>query len=117
MDIEIEIIKGIPVEQINNFENKAVYDCAVYTRDFTKQDNAYPYLTGALRKEETASPIIGSNKEYGLTGGVDYAVSVWKKTNANWTNPNTQPQWYKSVFNKHSGTIVSGAVVSALKEV
>ena len=117
MNIEIEIKKGLPVEQIQKFEDRTVYNCAVFTREMTKSANAYPYLTGKLRQTETASPIVGSNKEYGLTAGVDYAVDVWGYTNVHWTNPNTQPQWYKSVFNKNGGVIVSGAVVHAIKEV
>lgn len=117
MDIEIEIIKGIPVEQIENFEDKTVYNCAVFTREYTKNANAFPYLTGELARQEIASAIIGSNKEYGLSTGVDYAVNVWKMENPKWTNPNTQPQWYYSVFNKNGGTIVHQAVSSALKEI
>lgn len=117
MNIEIEIIKGIPVEQIEKFEDKTVYNCAVMTRELTKGSNAFPYLTGNLQRSEIAEPIIGSNKEYGLSSGVDYAVAVWKKTNVNWTNPNTQPQWYKSIFDKHAGTIVSGAVIKAKGEI
>lgn len=117
MNIEIEIKKGLPIKQIQSFEDKTVYNCAVFTREMTKGTNAYPYLTGKLRRTEEASAIVGSNKTYGLTAGVDYAVDVWGYTNVHWTNPSTQPQWYKSVFNKNGGVIVSGAVVHAVKEV
>ena len=44
MNVEIEIIKGLPVEQIQKFEDKTVYNCAVYTREMTKGSNAYPYF-------------------------------------------------------------------------
>ena len=117
MDIEVKIIKDLPKEQIEKFEDKMTYNCAVITREYTKGENAYPYLTGELQRQEIAAPIIGSNKEYGLSKGVDYAVSVWKMTNVNWTNKNTQPQWYYSVFNKKGDTILHEAANTALKEI
>lgn len=117
MEIEIEIIKELPVEQINDFEEKVVYDIAVFTREFTKGANAFPYLTGELQRQEIAAPIVGSNKEYGLAPGVDYATKVWTFQHPKWTNPDTQPQWYYSVFDKNTTTIVNQAVNTALKEI
>ena len=117
MQIEVKIVKGLPIEQIQKFEDKTVYNCAVFTREMTKGSNAYPYLTGKLQRTEVASSIVGNNKVYGLTAGVDYAVDVWGYTNVHWTNPSTQPQWYKSVFNKNGGIIVSSAVVHSIKEI
>ena len=117
MDIEIEIVKGIPVEQIQKFEDKTVYNCAVFTREITKNYNAYPYLSGTLRREEESSEIVGNDKEYGLTAGVDYAVSVWKMKDVHWTNPHTEPQWYYSTFNKNGSIITAQAVIVAQKEV
>ena len=117
MDIEIQIIKGIPKEQIEKFEDKVVYDVAVATREYTKSRNAFPYLTGTLRREEVSSPVVGSNKEYGLTSGVDYATYVWRKTKARWTNPNTKPQWYYNCFNEKGALLLTEAVIKAKKEV
>lgn len=117
MNIEIEITKELPVKQINNFEDRTVYNCAVFTREFTKGANAFPYLTGNLQRHEIAAPIIGSNKDYGLSSGVDYAKYVWKMNDVKWTNPNTQPQWYYSIFTKRTDTIVNQAVNTALKEI
>lgn len=117
MDIEVKITKELPVKQIDQFEDKTIYNCAVLTREFTKGANAFPYLTGELSRQEIAAPIIGSNKEYGLATGVDYAKKVWGYTNPKWTNPDTQPQWYYSVYEKRSGVIINQAVVSALKEI
>ena len=31
MNIEIQIIKDLPTEQINQFEDKTVYNCALFT--------------------------------------------------------------------------------------
>jgi hypothetical protein len=117
MDIEVKIIKGIPKEQIEKFEDRVVYNTAIATREYTKSRNAFPYLTGKLRREEVAAPIIGSNKEYGLTAGVDYAVHVWKMNDVNWTNPNTKPQWYYSNFQEKGYLFLTEAVIKAKKEV
>lgn len=117
MDIEIEIIRGLPVEQINLFEDKVVYNTAIATREFTKSRNAFPYRTGTLRREEIKEPVVGSQKEYGLTAGVDYATSVWKMTNVNWTNKSTKPQWYYNCFNEKGALLLCDAVLKAKKEI
>lgn len=117
MNIEVQIIKGIPTEQISKFEDKVVYDVAVLTREFTKNENAYPQLTSELMRSEIAAPIVATDKGYGLTGGVDYATRVYNYTNAKWTNPATEPQWYYNIFNKNSSTILSDAINRALKEI
>ena len=117
MNVEVQIIKELPVKQIEQFEDKTTYNCAVFTREHTKNANAYPYLSGELSRQEIAAPIVGSNKDYGLAPGVDYATKVWGYTNPKWTNPDTQPQWYYSVFNKDGYTIIDQAVNTALKEI
>ena len=117
MQIEIEIIKPLPEKEIKKFEERVVYNAAVYTREFTKSASAYPRLTGRLQSTEVSLPISGSNLEYGLGAGVSYAKDVWMKTNVNWTNPSTQPQWYFSVFKKQGDSIINQAVSTALKEI
>ena len=116
MNVEISIIKGIPTEQIESFEDRVVYDVAVETREMTKGLRAYPYLSGELERTEIAEPVTGSNKEYSLGAGVDYAVHVYNLDNANWTNPSTEAHWYHTVFDKRKVTIVKEAVFKALKE-
>lgn len=117
MNVEIKIIKGIPKEQIKKFEDKVVYNTAVFTREYTKQTNSYPYLSGKLNRSEISAPILGSNKEYGLSSGVDYAKYVWNMENVNWTNSSTEPHWYYSNFKKNSNTILYDAVTRAKKEI
>lgn len=117
MDIEVKIIKRIPKEQIDKFEDRVVYNTAVLTREYTKSRNTYPYRTGKLSRTESAVPVTGQNKEYGLGAGVDYAKYVYKMNNVNWTNPSTQPQWYYKNFNQHGAVILTGAVVKAKKEI
>lgn len=117
MNIEVKIIKEIPKKQINQFEDRVVYNTAVLTREYTKSANAYPYRTGKLQQSEVSAPVIGTNKNYGLTAGTNYAPRLWNMTKVNWTNPSTQNQWYKSVFTKNTQTIVQNAVSRALKEI
>lgn len=117
MNVEVKIIRGIPKEQIDKFEDRVVYNTAVLTREFTKSRNTYPYRTGRLRSSEVAVPIIGSNKEYGLGAGVYYAKYVWDMYNVNWTNPSTKPQWYYGNFREKGASIIAGAVVKAKKEI
>lgn len=118
MQVEIEILKDIPEVQIKNFEDRTIYNTAVFTREYTKSSTAFPELSGELKRQEIAAPIENlGNNTYGLTGGVDYAKYVWNYKNAKWTNPNTQPQWYASVLKSSAATIISNAVQTTLKEV
>lgn len=117
MNVEIQIIKDIPKDQIEKFEDRTTYNVAVFTREYTKTSNAFPYLSGTLKRSELSSPIVGSNKSYGLSAGTDYAVYVYRMENANWTNKNTMPHWYMANFKTQGNTVTNNAVKSALKEV
>ena len=117
MEIDVVIKKELPLKDIKNFEEKNIYNTAIYTREYTKSASAFPYLSGKLQNTEISLPVFGSGMEYSLGAGVNYARSVWKKTNANWTNPSTQPQWYYSIFKKQGASIVNQAVNTALKEI
>lgn len=116
MIAEIQVLKGLPTEQIDQYINKTVYNAVVLTREHTKSANAYPYLTGELMRSEVALPVEGANKEYSLLTGVDYALRVWNYQNVKWTNPRTKPQWYYSIFNREGATILMEASARALKE-
>ena len=117
MNAEVIIIKDLPIKQIQNFEDKVVYNTALLTREYTKNSNAYPYLSGKLRRTEVATPIVGSNKEYGLTAGVNYAKYVWNMSDVKWTNQETKPKWYFATFKNQAQIIVSNAVMRVKKEI
>lgn len=117
MKVSVEIIKGIPTQQIEQFEDRVIYNVAVLTREETKGSNAFPVRTGELMRQEIAQQIIGDNKEYGLGSGVDYAHRVYKYENVNWTNKSTLPHWYSNIYNKNGAIITSNAVNRALKEI
>jgi hypothetical protein len=115
--IDVKILKGIPEEQITDFEDKTIYYAAVLTREYTKNMQAYPHLTGELEQQEIKAPIKKSgNGAYALLDGTDYAKYVYKMTDVNWTNPRTQPQWYSTIFRRKEKTIVDKAQERALGE-
>lgn len=117
MEIYYKIVKDIPREKIRKFEDRTVYNTAVYTREMTKTSSSYPYLTGRLARTEASNPIVGSNCNYSLTAGIDYALYVWEMNSVNWTNSSTQPQWYLTNFRNKKEIIINQAVNNALKEV
>lgn len=117
VEIKFEWVKELPIKQINKFEDRVVYNVAVFTREYTKGTDAYPYLTGNLARSEMAKPIRGYNKTYSLLSGTGYDKYVWNMKNVNWTNKSTKPQWYFRQFRQSSGKIVKNAVSSALKEI
>ena len=115
MSIEVQIIKDIPTNQINEFEDRVVYNTAVLTREMTKSSSSYPYLTGKLARTEISIPVQGSNKEYSLLAGVDYAKYVWKMENAKWTNSSTKPKWYLTNYKLYKESIIKTAINRALR--
>lgn len=118
ISVSVEIKDKKLTKNIDKFTDKVVYNVAVLTREMTKGLHAYPRRTGRLEQTEVSEQITGSNKEYGLSTGVDYAKYVWQKgKNTAWTNSNTEPQWYYTVFDKHDREIVKNAIDRALKEV
>ena len=114
---EVKIIKDIPKKQIDQFEDRVVYFSAIGTREYTKGKRAYPYLTGKLERAEVASPVTGSNKEYSLLAGTNYAKYVYRMKNPHWTNKSTLPQWYHTAFRTRGKSIVMEAVAHSLKEI
>ena len=62
MNVEVKIVQGIPSNQIEQFEDRVVYNTAVLTREETKTLNAFPQLTGTLMREELSQQIIGNRK-------------------------------------------------------
>ena len=117
MKVTFKWVKPLPIKDINRFEDRVVYNCAVYTREYTKGTSAFPHLSGTLERTEIAAPIVGFDKTYGLSSGVDYAKYVWNMKNVQWTNKATKPQWYYTQFKNDKEKIIAQAVSSALKEI
>ena len=110
-------IKKLPITKINRYEDRVVYNVAVFTREYTKRTKAYPYLTGNLARAEMAQPIRGYNKTYSLLSGTGYDKYVWRMKDVNWTNKSTKPQWYYKQIHTAKKKILTNAVNAAKKEI
>lgn len=117
MEVNVEIIKGIPEDKIDLFKDRVIYYTAVATREYVKSRSAYPYLSGELSRQEIASPIVGKDAEYSLLSGVDYAKYVWKMNNVNWTNSSTIPSWYYNAYRQKGAGLTLNATIRAMKEI
>ena len=68
----------------------------------------FPYLTGDLNRASMSEGVVQEVKgTYHLGAkGIEYAPKVWNYgSTTKWTNPNTLPQWYNSVYQKYQDTI------------
>ena len=114
--ISFKIVKPMPVDKISKWEDKVVFGIARATLDFTNTMQHFPYLTGKLNRASMSEGVVSEKKgTYHLGArGVEYAPKVWKYgSNTNWTNPNTLPQWYKTVYEKYRNDINKVALQNA----
>lgn len=116
--VEVKIVKDLPVEQLKKWEDKVVMGIARATLDITNSSHYFPYRSGALNQGSMAMGVRGSNATYELGAtGVSYAPRVWQfGSNTKWTNPSTLPQWYISAFQKHRTEIIQLALKNAESE-
>ena len=116
---DIEIIKELPKDKINQWEDEVVYMISRKTLDFTDSNRHFPYLTGKLNEASMNEGVVKlGNKTYGLGArGVEYAPKVWNYgQNTNWTNKQTLPKWYVSVYEKYKNQINEIALKNAKGE-
>lgn len=121
IQVSIEVTRPLPVDKIENWQDKVVFGMARATLDFTNTKQHFPRLTGALQEGSMATGVVTINKKtYGLDYDkttTTYAPIVWQYgKNTNWTNSNTLPQWYYSVFDRYTNEIVEVAVKNAESE-
>ena len=115
MNVEFEIIKDIPVQQISKFESQTIKNVATLTRQETNTKRAFPYLSGELQRTElSGEPVNLNTLEYGLIAGVDYAKYVWKMEDVHWTNKKTKEKWYLTIYKNNKALITQQAIISAL---
>lgn len=114
--IKVTIEKPISEQNIREYEERVVMYAAAWTREYTKNLNAFPKLTGELERQEYKAPIVqrGNGAQACLLEGVSYARYVYKmKQNSHWTNENTLAHWYGNVYKKYEKEIVEKAKTSA----
>ena len=121
IQVSVEVTRPLPVEKLNQWQDKVVYEMARTTLDFTNTKQHFPRLTGALQEGSMATGVVSINKKtYGLDYDkttTTYAPRVWEYGyGTNWTNKSTLPQWYMSVFDKYKNEIVGLAIKDAESE-
>lgn len=117
--ISFKVVKPMPVDKISNWEDKVVFGIARGTLDYTNSKNNFPYRTGALNRASMSEGVVKEKKgTYHLGArGTKYAPAVWRMgANTNWTNKQTLPQWYNSVFKRYHTNIVNNALDNAKGE-
>ena len=121
VNVDIKVIKDLPVEQINKYVDLTVFGIARGVLDYTANENRFPYLTGNLQKSAMAEGVKKeSSKTYYLGAqGADYATYVWdySQKGTNWTNPDTYAQWYVTTYKNKKEVITQLAIDNALRSV
>lgn len=117
--VDVEIPRGIPVRELDNYMDKVVYNVARVTLDYTNSKQRFPYLTGELNRAAMAEGVVsdGGKTYYLGARGVSYAPAVWKfpQKGTHWTNPNTFAQWYITEFKNEKELITRQAINNAIR--
>ena len=119
--IDVEIIKDLPVDELNAYIDNTVYNIARVTLDFTGPhipNSIVPPHGGTMERAIASYGVKGSNKEYTLGDNVtDYSQTVWNypQNGTNWTNPRSYSKWFITEFKNQKDVIVNKAVTSAKK--
>lgn len=113
--ISFKVVKPMPVKELNRWEDKVIFGIARATLDYTNVRHHFPYLTGELNRASMSEGVVQEKPgTYHLGArGVEYAPKVWNYKNVNWTNKQTLPQWYKSVYEKYRNEIIQDALKGA----
>lgn len=114
--IDVEIIKDLPVDELNAYIDNTVYNIARVTLDFTGPH--IPHLSGDMERAIASYGVQGSNKEYTLGDNItNYSQIVWNypQNRTNWTNPRSYSKWFITEFKNQKDVIVNRAVTSAKK--
>lgn len=115
--VEVVVVKDLPVKDINDYMDKVVFGIARATLDFTNTGHHFPYRTGELNRASMSEGVVkDSYGNYHLGArGVEYAPKVWNwGSGTNWTNPSTYPQWYLTEFQHDKNVIVDSAIKQVL---
>ena len=92
---------------------KTIPDDILYSIARQTLDLSYPIIPKDTKKMSISSisnGVKGSDGDFYIGSFTNYASSVWKMTNVNWTTPGTDNKWFARALNKHSKTIIDNAV-------
>ena len=118
--VEVQILKDLPVDEIEEYMDLTIYGVARATMDYTLSDNRFPYRTGNLQRSSMAHDP-RKEKEYtyclDVPAEADYAKYVWNMENVNWTNLDTYSKWFETVYKEKKDIITQNAVNNAIRSV
>lgn len=122
VDVEVQILKDLPIDKINKYVDLVIYGIARNTLDYTMAENRFPYKTGNLQRSSMAQ---GVRQEQNGTYCLDipenaqYAVFVWDmpQETTNWTNPDTYAKWYLTTFQNKKEVITQQAIDNAKRSI
>lgn len=90
--------------------DKGMYMIARETLDRNNSSEITPWNTGKMSRSAMSGGVKGSNGHYYIGNYTDYASSVWKMTNVNWTNPKSENQWFMRTLQRNQVSIVDTAL-------
>lgn len=90
--------------------DKGMYMIARETLDRNNSSEITPWNTGKMARSAMSGGVKGSNGNYYIGNYTDYASSVWKMTNVNWTNPKSENQWFMRTLQRNQVSIVDNAL-------
>lgn len=90
--------------------DKGMYMIARETLDRNNSSEITPWNTGKMARSAMSGGVKGSNGHYYIGNYTDYASSVWKMTNVNWTNPKSENQWFMRTLQRNQVSIVDNAL-------
>ena len=96
--------------KLYNVSDKCLYAIARQTLDYVGSSKATAYKSG---KTETSMFVQGVQPEpggYFIGDFTDYAKNVYWKKNANWTNPQTRPQWFHTIWKEQGDLITDNCI-------
>lgn len=65
---------------------------------------------GTLRRSTASGGVRGGNGDFYIGSYTNYASSVWKMENVNWTTPGTNNKWFARTLKRYNATIINNAI-------
>lgn len=90
--------------------DKCLYAIARQTLDMVGSTKATAYKSGATERSMYAQGVQACANGYYIGDFTDYAKNVYWKVNANWTNKNTKPQWFHTIWQEQGDLITDNCI-------
>jgi hypothetical protein len=115
INAETTIIKKLPIDKLNEFTDRVVYNTADITLQRTEPH--IPVRSKHMYDDIFARGVQGHNKVYTLgVNETPYAKYVWKMPQStDWTNKRSYAKWFITEFRNEQEKIMNMAVNRAMK--